>query len=275
MASTHINFRTWLALLLLGALTVLFATLGNWQLDRAAQRDAIFSEIRQAASIPPVTLAVDTPDSELLPWRHARAQGNWLHRYTVLIQNRNDQGRPGYWVATPLQLTSDSHAPAILVLRGWLPRETVVEQTAGNAARPDPELGRILAQQKDTHHVSGQLFPHVPRLLELWTWSDSDQARLPATLVDTRDELPAVQNLDLDDYRRATGLALLPVVLAAESPEPPYVPAMTQNWPHPSSDSDTNRGYALQWFSFCAIAAGAWLFIAWRAVRKYLSGKSV
>lgn len=274
MARTHINFRTWAALILLGLLVVLFASLGNWQLDRAAQRDAIHAQIEHAAQIPPITLATDTPDADLIAWRRAQAQGRWLHQYTVLLENRNYNTRPGYWVATPLQLSSvdspSADGPAVLVLRGWLARDDVTRHTASGASQLDAGLGHELAQATGEYTVSGELFPHVPRLFELWSWSDSGGAHLPAHLTDTRENLPTVQNLDLADYASATGLELLPAVLAEISPESP----MVQDWPHPSSDSDTNRGYAVQWFSFCVIAAGAWLFIAWRVLRKYFNRRT-
>lgn len=285
MARAHINFRTWVALVLLGGLVILFASLGNWQLDRAAQRDAIHAQIQHAAQLPPLSLTAHTPKDQLSAWRKAKTQGRWLHQYTVLIQNRNYQARPGYWVATPLMLDSTPQATAeattpgadvpdpatddtaaILVLRGWLARDDVIQQGNSGAATLATDLGQWLAfpDGDQTVTVSGELLSHVPRLLELWSWSNSGHAQLPDRLHDTRQQLPTVQNLDLHDYKQATGLKLMPVVLAASDSERP----MVQDWPHPSSDSDTNRGYALQWFSFCFIAAGAWLFIAWRAARK-------
>lgn len=285
MARAHINFRTWAALLLLGGLVILFASLGNWQLDRAAQRDAIHAQIEHAAQLPPLRLSIHSTRTDLVPWRHAQTQGHWLHQYTVLLQNRNYQSRPGYWVATPLRLPNtpqdvsrntianpdtasslSTNDHAVLVLRGWLARDDVIRQSASGGSTLTPDLGQWLAypESKQSVTVSGQLLSHVPRLFELWSWSDSGHAQLPDRLRDTRNDLPMVQNLDLHDYEHATGLTLMPVVLAASDSERP----MIHDWPRPSSDSDTNRGYALQWFSFCVIAAGAWLFIAWRAARK-------
>lgn len=266
MARTHINFRTWAALILLGVLVAVFASLGNWQLNRAAQRDATHDQITAAASLAPVTLTADTPGSDMITWRHATASGRWMHRYTVLLENRNYHARPGYWVATPLQLTDNQAASsphhAVLVLRGWLARDDVMKTATDGPSRVDPGVALRLAQSDNIHTVTGELFTHVPRLFELWSWSESNNSRLPEALVDTSQSLPALQNLDLDEYALATGLKLLPVVLAQTSPEL----QMVQDWPHPSADADTNRGYALQWFSFCAIAAGAWLWIAGRTL---------
>src|SRR5690606_36001648 len=126
-----------------------------------------------------------------LPWRAATAQGRWSDEHTVLLQNRNLDGRPGYWVATPLLLAppslpvnrldavtagsaesealtgSDSpdflsrglvaQAPAVLVLRGWLPRD----MTAGEAAPAIPSEAGVL-------QIRGELHSHVPRIFELW-----------------------------------------------------------------------------------------------------------
>src|SRR5699024_8578707 len=154
------------------------------------------------------------------------------------------QSRPGYWVATPLQLLASIDSPAVLVLRGWLARDDVIEPAASGAAKPDPALAHWLAQPTGPQTVTGELFPHVPRLLELWSLSGRDSSHLPDMQGGTHDQLPAVQNLPLADYARTTGLQLVPIILAADSSEP----TMVQDWPHPSSDSDTNRGYALQWF---------------------------
>jgi len=43
---------------------------------------------------------------------------------------------------------------------------------------------------------------------------------------------------------------------------------LTRNWPQPSLDADKNTAYALQWFAFAAIAAGAWVVVGVRALRR-------
>lgn len=274
MARTHINFRTGSALVLLGVLIAVFASLGNWQLNRAAQRDAIRERIAAATTQPQLELRTDTPSAELVPWRGATAHGRWLHDDTVLIENRNHEGRPGYWVATPLQLATPDGSPqdkAVLVLRGWLAREDVIQTVSGKPElRPDignwlaDESAYGLADNNPVHSVSGELLSHVPRMLELWSWSDQDSTSLSHQLSDARHPLPVVQNLDLTEYGHAIAVDLLPTVLARTDARG----TMVQDWPRPSIDADTNRGYAMQWFSFCAIAAGAFVVIGWRAIRR-------
>jgi len=83
-----------------------------------------------------------------------------------------------------------------------------------------------------------------------------------------------LQNLDVDAYAAATGLKFMPIVLAQTSDasqangETESGAQLLREWPKPSLDADKNKGYALQWFGFAAIAAVAWLVIAWRTLRR-------
>lgn len=255
MAASHISLRLVVALALLAIVAATCVSLGNWQLDRAAERDAVAQAIKAGAQSAGLTLNASTPAEQLQDWRHAKATGTWLPQFTVLLDNRNYNGRPGLWVATPL-LLDDASGSALLVLRGWLPRPV-----GANEHLPD------LTPPPENQTVSGRMLPHVPRLFELWNFGGPDPNALPPALATGDAPLPRVQNLDLENYAGITGLKLLPVVLEQTSPEPGG-PDLVRDWPPPPTDSDTNRGYALQWFSFAAIAAGAWIVIAWRALRK-------
>lgn len=257
MARPHTIYRSLSALLLLGIVAVVCVSLGNWQLDRAAQRIAIKQDIQAGRSTAPLQLSADTPPSAFTAWRPASAQGVWRHDLTVLLENRNYQGRPGYWVATPLMLDGKADT-AVLVLRGWLPRPASIELAL-------PAIPA--ADGKQT--IPGELLARVPRLFEL-----SSATQLPETLPDPAQAPPRVQNLDLDAYAAATGLKFMPMVLAQtadaiqENGETETGAQLLREWPEPSLDADKNKGYALQWFGFAAIAAVAWLVIAWRTVRR-------
>lgn len=249
MARPHSLRLTVAALVLLGVAVAILASLGRWQLQRADERRATLAAIEAGRARAPVRLAGDTPVGELAAWRPAQARGTWLPGLNVLLENRNQGGRPGYWLATPLLLEPASRR-AVLVLRGWLPRPL------------DGSPPALPATPAGVQQVAGELATRVPRLFELWSFGQP-RAALPAAL--PADGLtPAVQNLDLDAYAQATGLALLPAVLMQTRGDD----ALVRDWPQPSTDYDKNLGYAMQWFSFAAIAAIAWLVVAVRAWRR-------
>ncbi|ALX26627.1 MULTISPECIES: SURF1 family protein [Bordetella] len=240
------------ALLLLGIAAAILASLGRWQLHRADERRAVLAAIEGGRALAPLALAPDTPAPQLTAWRAASAEGQWLPQFSVLLENRNHGGRPGYWLATPLRLHAGG--AAVLVLRGWLPRALGAGQTL---SVPAPPAG--------PQAVTGELMPRVPRLFELWSFGDARAGKLPDTLPASGALPPVVQNLQLDDYARASGLTLLPTVLMQTGE---HNDGLARDWPQPSVDYNQNIGYAMQWFAFAGIAAIAWLVVAARAWRR-------
>jgi len=316
--------RGMVALALLGLVAAVCIALGFWQLDRAQLRRDLQHTIAQGRARSAVQLTPATPSAHLQDWRAAQAQGAWRHDLTVLLENRNQDGRPGYWVATPLMLDGSGHgdngayasAPdasgsavvgsfgdgspvdgtssagpdaAVLVLRGWLPRRF-------DAALP------MVPAPLGVQRIHGQLLSRVPRIYELPSlWGKPTDARELTTgqsaslvhqdggkrgnvLLETQapkhgDEdapaarsgfftTPVVTNLTRMEAARITGLALLPAVLQ-QLPDPATPPdGLVRQWAGPSLDADKNVGYAIQWFSFAAIALCAALGVAWRTWRR-------
>jgi len=242
-----------LALVLLAAVAAACIALGRWQLDRAQTRREMQHSIAQGRASAPLLLTAATPGAELRDWRRARARGAWRNDLTVLLDNRNQDGRPGYWVATPLVLAdTGARATAVLVLRGWVARNF------------EAGLPEIPAAQ-DGVPVHGQLLGHVPRMYELPSLGGKTHA---ADALDYQAGMPVVTNLSLEDAAHATGLALLPVVLQ-QLPESSAAPdSLVRDWAGPSLDADKNVGYAMQWFGFATIALIAALVLAGRMWRQ-------
>ena len=192
MARPHSTRYTVAALLLLGISVVILVSLGQWQLRRADERRAILAAIEAGRKQALLPLSAATPAHEMAPWRVAEASGQWLPQFSVLLDNRNLDGKPGYWLATPLLLDGGSRQ-ALLVLRGWIPR--VMQGQPEVPATPPGEQA-----------VRGELSARVPRLFELWSLGGDAKSGLPAALP-APGVAPQVQNLELDAYARATGLA--------------------------------------------------------------------
>lgn len=250
-------------------------SLGRWQLSRADERRTIAQSIEAGRAQPPIQLNSATPGTDLIDWRSAEVQGMWAPQFTVLLDNRNLDGRPGYWVATPLINLDGS---AVLVLRGWLPRLIAPMSADSSTVQVAPQLS--LSTPTGSTLVVGEMTPHVPRLYELkadpmlemapasvftgQTQGTSNQLTPQTIEADIR-QLPTVQNLQLDVLAQATGLNLLPIVLKQTSPAPD---GLVRQWAGPSIDSDTNMGYAMQWFAFAAIAMIAAGVLAWQGLKR-------
>jgi surfeit locus 1 family protein len=233
--------------------------LGRWQLERADQRREVASTLEAGRRAPPLQLGANIDAKELQAWRPASAQGIWVSKWSVLLDNRNLDGRPGLWLATPLMLDDRT---ALLVLRGWLERP-IGNYTSTLISTPD-------GQQK----ITGELALRVPRLFELWSSQPNAGAALPEGWqgVSPKDpdqidpaKLPRLQNLDLDMFAKHTGLSFLPVVLMQTSGGSDD--GLKKIWPEPSVDADKNIGYAMQWFGFAAIVTIAFVVVAWRRLR--------
>lgn len=253
MSRPHSTRYTVAALLLLGLAVVVLVSLGQWQMRRSDERRAILAAIEAGRKQAPLLLTPATPPADMTPWRVAQASGTWLPQFSVLLDNRNHDGKPGYWLATPLLLDAATNR-AVLVLRGWLPR---VIQGQG-----EPQLP---ATPEGMQTVQGELSVRVPRLFELWSLGGADAAALPAALPVAGGTLPQVQNLPLDDYARATGLNLLPTVLSQGGQ---VDDGLVRDWPQPSVDFQKNTSYAIQWFAFGLIAAIAWLVVLGGAIKR-------
>ncbi len=239
-----------LALVLLALLGAACIGAGQWQLRRAHERETLLAAIEAGRRAP--AQALDARHRDGPDWHPASARGHWLNPFTVLLDNRNLKGRPGLWVATPLELR-DSPGTAVLVLRGWV-------------ARPlPPAVLPDLDAAAGPVEVQGTLLHRVPRLFDLGSLTGQPDAVLPEPFPAADGRPPRVQNLPLDALAAATDLDLLPVVLQQA---PTHDADLIQEWPGPSTNAGQNYNYALQWFSFAAIALIAAGITAWRTLRR-------
>ena len=234
-------------LILIAALAGMLATasLGRWQLSRAAEKLALQERIdermRQPAIDGRALLAPATPDAQqALVHRSVALQGRWLPQHTVYLDNRQMQGRPGFFVLTPLQL-ADS-AAVVLVQRGWAPRnfqdrmQLPPVQTAAGAVQ-----------------VTGRVAAPPSRLYE---FAGGDSAKGSSRIR---------QNLDLAAFGAETGLALAPltVLQTGDAGE-----GLSRDWPVIGAGVDKHYGYAFQWFGLCGLIA--LLYVWFQIVRRFI-----
>ena len=213
---------------------LLTARLGVWQLDRARQKIGLQTQIDQHAAQPPLPaaqLARDAAGAAAQHYRHIALTGRWLAQHTVYLDNRQMDGRPGFFVLTPLLLAPGD---AVLVQRGWIPRDAQDRTRLMAVDTPDGEV-----------ELRGRVAPSPSALFSLGIEGQG----------------PIRQNLALDAFAREIGIALRPLSvqqLDAASPQP--LPALQRRWPLPAVDVGKHHGYAFQWFALSALIAGLYVW---------------
>ena len=252
----------WLVTVAALAAVVLTASLGRWQLDRAAQKEAFQTAVDTQARLPLLdgrSLAMDHTvagkveggdegkgdalalQEHALVHRMVALSGHWLPQHTVFLDNRQMNGRPGFFVLTPLQLQG---SPAVvLVQRGWVARNFQERTALPSIATP---AGPVQLQ--------GRVAPPPSRLFE---FAGADTPPPGSSRIR--------QNLDLEAFRSETGLALtrLTVLQTGAASE-----GLLREWPAIRTGVEKHYGYAFQWFGLSSLVV--FLYVWFQLVRPVL-----
>lgn len=210
----------------------LTCALGFWQLDRAAQKEALHASTQARASMPALGTAdvVQQTDAQALAalvQRTVVLQGQWLPQYTVFLDNRQMQARPGFFVLTPLQLAGRSEV--VLVQRGWIARNF---QQRTQLPEFDTPSGTV--------EISGLVAAPPSKLFE---FSGNPDAQGTSRIR---------QNLDLPAFRVETGLPLANITVLQTGPASE---GLQRDWPAVHTGVEKNYGYAFQWFGLSSLIA--------------------
>ena len=221
-------------LLLLSLAAVFFAALGIylgfWQLGRAAQKEVLQAAMEQQASKPPLAQAVllNVFDANAVLHQRVLLSGSWVPQSTVYLDNRQMDGKVGFFVLTPLRLQGSDKV--IMVQRGWAPRNFESRETV-----PEVQTPTGLVQ------IEGRIALAPSKLYE------PGQGSLQVIR----------QNLDMDAFRSETGLPLLNLTVRQTG-----VPSegLRRDWPAVQFGVDKHYGYAFQWFGLSALVIVLYLW---------------
>ncbi len=205
-------------------------SLGAWQMSRASQKLALQAAIEQRQRMPPIgpaeLLAAGGAAASLIH-RAIVLHGTWVPERTVYLDNRQMQGKPGFYVMTPLKLSASA---SVLVERGWVQRNFEDRE----------KLPPVQTASGDVE-VRGLVTPSPARLYE---FAGAGQG-------------PIRQNLDLAQFRAETGLPLLDVaVQQAGAPSE----GLLRDWPQPATGVERHYGYAFQWWALAVLTV---ILYAW------------
>jgi surfeit locus 1 family protein len=227
-----VNARARFVLITLATLLGMAATvsLGRWQLQRAAEKEALQAGMDAQSSKHRVDAAALLAASEpaTLVHQHAWLRGQWLADQTVYLDNRQMHAKVGFFAVTPLRLERSEQV--VLVQRGWV-------------ARNFEERDRVPAIATPTGVVSieGRIALPPGKLFEL------GQPSVGAIR----------QNLDLQQLQAQFRLSVLPVIVVQTGPASE---GLLRDWPAVNTGVEKHYGYALQWFGMSALLALLYLW---------------
>ena len=216
--------------------------LGLWQLDRHRQRQALNALAIARMQEPPVR-SVDAfgGDTGAARYRPIELSGRYDFDTEFVLIHRTSRGSPGVNLLTPLRIPGEERA--VLVNRGWV-------------YSPDG-MSIALEQWREPAEatVRGYALP-IPSYGE----GSAAQAR-------------SVRRLDLAYMARHTPYPLAPIVVVDTA-----TPASTDGVPGRlggvALDDGPHLSYAMQWFSFAAIALIGVGVMVWRDRRQPAGGPS-
>jgi surfeit locus 1 family protein len=200
--------------------------LGDWQLDRARQKNELKARFEQGLRSPPIRVAATELAASDVEWRRVEARGVFEPALMVLIDNRVLRGVPGYHVVMPLKI-GDRH---VLVNRGW------IAGTRDRGKLPEIVTPAGVVTVEGVAVVPGRAFELSARREEGRVW----------------------QNLSLERYRERMAVAIQPFVIRQEGGADD---GLVRQWEAPDFGIDKHYGYAFQWFALAATALGFYLVI--------------
>ena len=153
----------------------------------------------------------------------SQVEGEWQAEATVFLDNRQMNGRVGFFVVTPLRLANGQGT--LLVQRGWAPRNFEDRQRVPQVPTP---AGPVTLQLR--------LAPPPPKLYELGP-GEGGAIR---------------QNIDLAAFEAEIKTPLLPLSALQTSATDD---GLLRNWPQPATDVHKHYGYAFQWFGLSTLFA--------------------
>lgn len=231
------------------------ASLGRWQLSRAAQKETLQAQIDAQAREPALdqqTFVAGANASESLH-RTVHLRGLWLGAQTVYLDNRQMRGVPGFYVLTPLALEGSDQT--VMVQRGWIQRNF---EDRTQLLPVDTPAGLV--------EVDARIAPPPSPLFELGKAKPAQEA----AAADGKPPVEGVsrirQNLHLEAFRAETGLPLRTEVSLQQTGAPSE--GLQRDWPAPALGVERHYGYAFQWFGLAALVAVLYVWFQFIAPRR-------
>jgi surfeit locus 1 family protein len=217
----------------------LFVGLGVWQLQRAEDKALLYASFEAATEGHLATAPAKLGEAR---YRTLQITGRYVADRQILIDNMTHQGRVGYQVLTPFQMTDVD--PWLMVNRGW------VQAPALRSELPAVDIGVLNTT------ISGKMdrLPQPGLRLEQAAGAGEDWPRV--MVFPTFEDLSQALGKPVFDYQ-----LLL---------DPEHSDGFQRHWTPRVMGPDKHRAYAAQWFVFALVLVA--LFIVLNLSREVDSG---
>lgn len=227
----NIQIRFFLLLLLL-ALTLIFASLGNWQIHRKTDKQELLNNFEQA---PEMTLQQALSSGK--DFARVEILGRYETQWHVLLDNKIWQGKTGVHAMT---LFYSTQGPPVLVDRGWLAMRAD-RMVLPDVITPDREL------------VIRGLLSKLP--------TGGVQLGQP-DVIEHLDGPILLTYLDIDTIAKAADMPIAPMILKLDADETSGF--ADRDWQPAVMLPAQHQAYAVQWY---ALAVTSIILIFTLAIR--------
>lgn len=248
-----LRWTDWLFTALMLALAVTCVFLGNWQMERLAEKEELVAAVdarlnSEPVAAPPVS---DWDSLDLNAWTFQPVTLTGTFRYTqsltVFTSLANARGRfsgPGYWVMTPFELVDGG---TVFVNRGFVPEQYQEAAVHGDLHGDDPDVVTVTGLFRPGEKA-GFMVPE-PDMSTRVEWV-RDPERM-AAMVDPA--LAPIAPFYMDMLAGADG-------------------DLPQGGETKVSFTNNHFGYALTWYGFSIVAVVMLGFWLWRQTRVVMAG---
>ena len=206
------------------AAAAVFIRFGFWQVSRLHERQARNAVVAAQHRGAPVAFAMLPRDTAAAHYRSARVVGRYDYEHELVLASRTHNGSPGVELLTPVRVAGRD--TAVLVNRGW-------------AYSPDGGTGDLMRwREGDSADVTG--------------YTELYSADAGATVAASGPRI--VRRVSRAEIAAKVPYPVAPYYLVAVGG--PVSATRLARRDIPPLDDGPHRSYAVQWFSFAAIALG-------------------
>lgn len=220
------------------AMTTFLCALGTWQLKRGYQKQHLIAAQNNALQSGFITVSTLTSSAiDNIRYRKTQLKGSFLNEKTFLLDNQTYNGKIGYHVLTPFEISKHNF---VLVNRGWVP------------------LG-----------ASRQKLPEILRLEGVFTIEGRIEKGYVNPLISRAIETPdiqwplRIQKLDFELFNKLLNGSVHPIIVMLDAPSEGIFSAipLSGKWLTP----ERHFGYAFQWYSLAGLLLLLTLITFWRS----------